>query len=82
MGHLPPNHDVGRVMASVHTQNVFLHLMGCLSINVVLVIVLDVGDFLVHEGDVFVHVLGVPLKEMLCSCPTDRLQSRSEDVSL
>jgi hypothetical protein len=56
--------------------------MGCLSINVVLVVVFDVGAFLVHAGDVFVHVLGVPLKEMICSCPTDRLQSRSEDVSL
>ena len=68
MGHLPPNHNVGRVMASVHTQNVFLHLTGCLSINVVvLVVVLDVEDFLVHEGDVFMPVLSVPLQETLCS---------------
>jgi len=52
MGHLPPNHDVGRVMASLHPQNVFLHLMGYLKINLVLLVVLllDADDFLVHEG--------------------------------
>jgi hypothetical protein len=84
MGYPPPNHDVGRVMASLHPQNIFLHLMGHLSINLVLVVVLllDGKDILVCEEDVFVPVLGVPLEEMLCSCRSDRLHSRSRDVSL
>jgi hypothetical protein len=38
--------------------------------------------FLIHEEDVFVPVLSVPMDEMLCSCPSDRLQSRSKDVAL
>jgi hypothetical protein len=29
-----------------------------------------------------VPLLGVPLEETVCSCPSDNLQSRSEDVSL
>ena len=84
MGHLPPNHDMGRVVASLHPQNVFLHFMGCLSINPVLVVVLLLGgeEFLIREEDVFVPVLSVPLEEMLCSCPSDHLQSRRKDVSL
>jgi len=84
MGHLPPNHDVGRVVASLHPQNVFLHLTGRLSINLVLVVVLllDGEDFLVHEEDVFMPVPGVPLEETLSSCPLGHLQSRSKDVSL
>jgi len=83
MGHLPPNYDVGRVVASLHPQNVFLHHMGCLSINPVLVVVLLLNgeDFLVREEDVFMPVLGVPLEETLCSCPSDHLQSRRKDVS-
>jgi len=84
MGHLPPNHDVGRVMASLHPQNVFLHLMGRLSINLIVLIVvllLNGEDFLVRE-DVFVPILSVPLEETLCSCLLDLLQSRSTDVSL
>jgi len=85
MGYLPPNHDVGWVMASLHPQNVFLHLMECLSINLVVLVVvllLDGKDFLVHEEDIFVHVLRVPMEEMLCSCLSDHLQSRSKDVAL
>ena len=48
----------------------------------VVVVLLDGEDFLVGEGDVFVPVLGVPLEEMLCSCPSDLLRSRSKEVSL
>ena len=40
MGHPQPNHDVGRVMASLQPQNVFLHLDG--------------EDILIHDEDVFV----------------------------
>jgi len=71
-------------MASLHPQNVFLHLMGHLSINVIVLMVVllfDGEDFLIHE-DVFVPVLSVPLQEMLCFCLLDLLQSRSMDVSL
>jgi hypothetical protein len=85
MGHLPPSHDVGRVMASLHPQNVFLHLTGHLSINLVVLLVvlpLDCEDFLIPEEEVFMPVLSMPLEETLCSCPSDRLQSRSKDVSL
>ena len=81
MGHLPPNHDVGRVMASCTLRT---HLKGRLSINlVVLVIILlpDGENFLVREEDAFVFVLGVPLEETLCSCPSDLLQ-RSKEMSL
>jgi len=79
-GHPPPNHDVERVMASLHPRNVFLHLMGRLSINLVpmVVLLLDGEDILVCEEDVFVSVLGMPLEEMLCSCRSDRLRSRSK----
>jgi hypothetical protein len=85
MGHFPPNHDVGEVMASLHPWNIFVQLMGHLSINLVVLVVvllLDVEDFLVHEEDVFVPFLGVPKEEMLRSCLSDRLQSRSKDVAL
>jgi len=62
MGHPPPNHDVGRVMASCTLRT---HLKGLVSINlVVLVILLHNGEnFLVSEEDVFMPVLGVPLEE-------------------
>jgi hypothetical protein len=62
-----------------------MHLKGCLSINLVVLVVLlllDGEDFLVLEEDVFVPVLGLPLKEVLCSCLSDHLQSRSKGVSL
>jgi hypothetical protein len=55
------------------------HLMGQLSINLVVLVVtlfLKGEDFLVHEEDVFVPVLSVPLEE------TDFLQSRIKEVSL
>jgi len=51
---------------------------GRLSINLVVLVVrllLDGENFLVH---VFVPVLGMPLEETLCSCPSDLLQSRSK----
>jgi hypothetical protein len=76
MGHLPPNHDVGRVMASCTLR---MYLKGHLNINLVVLVVillLDGEKFLVREEDVFVPVLGVPLEETLCSCPSDPLQSR------
>jgi len=57
----PPNHDVGRVMASLYPQNVFLHLTGCLSTNLLAVVLLNFVDFLVLEEDVFVPILSVPL---------------------
>jgi hypothetical protein len=56
-----------------------------LSINLVFLVVilhLDGEKFLLREEDVFVAVLGVPLEQTLCSCPSDLLQSRSKDVSL
>jgi hypothetical protein len=61
MGQPPPNHDVGRVMASCTLR---MHPKGRLSINLVVlvVILLLVGEsFLVREEDVFVPVLGMPL---------------------
>jgi len=62
-----------------------MHLKGRLSINlVVLVLILLLNDekFLVHEEEVFVPVLSMPLEETLCSCPSCLLQSRSKEVSL
>jgi len=82
MGHPPPNDDVGRVMASCTLRT---HLKGLSSINFVVLVVillLDGENFLVREDDVFVPTLGVPLKETLCCCPSDFLQSRSKEVSL
>ena len=80
MGHLPPNHDVGSVLASCTLRK---HLNGRLSLNPVIqviILLLDVEKFLVREEDVFVPVLGVPLGQKLCSCPSDFLQSRSKEV--
>jgi hypothetical protein len=71
MGHLPPNHDIGRLMASLHPRKVFLHLTERLSVNlVVLMVVLLLGgeDFLVHEEDVFMPILGMQLEETLAQC--------------
>jgi len=85
MGHPPPNHDVGRVMASLHPRNIFLHLTGCLSINLVVlagVLLLEGENFLVCGEDVFVPVLGLTLEGPLRSCPSDLLQSWSKEVSL
>ena len=59
--------------------------MGCLSINLVILAVLlllDGEDFLVHEEDVFVLVIGMPLEETLCFFLLNLLQSRSKEVSL
>jgi len=82
MGHPPPNHNVGRVLASCTLRT---HLKGPLSINLVVLVVIllpDGENFLVREEDVFVPVLGVPMEETLCSCPSNFLQSRSNEVSL
>jgi hypothetical protein len=49
-------------MTSLHPQNIFLNLILRLSINIVLaVVLLDFGDFLILEVDVFVPVLSLPL---------------------
>ena len=72
-------------MASLHPQNVFLHLTGPFSINLVVLVVvllLDGEDFLVCKEDVFVPILGMPLEKTICSCPSVHLQSRSKEVSL
>ena len=56
-----------------------------MSINLVVLVVillLDVEQFLAPEEDVFVSVLSVPQEETLCSCPSDFLQSRIKEVSL
>jgi hypothetical protein len=79
------NHDVGRVMVSLHPSNCLLHLTGCLTINlVILAVVLHFSgeDSLVHEDNGFVPVLGMPLEEMICSCLLDLLQNRSKEVTL
>jgi hypothetical protein len=65
MGHLPPNHDVGRMMAYLYPRNFFLHLTGRLSISLVFLVVVSLlngEDFLIREEDVFVPVLSVPLE--------------------
>jgi len=59
-------------MASLRPRNVFLHLMGCLSINLVVLVVvllLEGEDFLICEEDVF----GLTVEETLFSCPSDLL---------
>jgi len=56
-----------------------------LSINLVVLVVilhLDGEKFLMHEEDVFMPILSMPLEEKLFSCPSDLLQSRSKEVSL
>ena len=50
--------------------------------RVAVVLLLDGEDFLAREEDVFVPVLGMPLKDMLCSRLSDLLQSGSKEVSL
>jgi hypothetical protein len=82
IGHPSPKNDIVRVRASCTLRT---HLKVCLNINLVVLVVillLDSENFLVCEKDVFVSVLGMPLQEMLCSCPSDFLQSRSKEVSL
>ena len=80
----PTNHDIGRVMAYLHPQIIFLHLMGHLNINLILLVVLllDGEDFLIYEEDVSVPALSLLLEETLCSCSSHRLQSRSKNLSL
>ena len=72
-------------MVSLHPRKLHLRLTGCLSVNLVIlvfVLLLDGEDFLVHEKDVFVSILGVPLEETLCSCLSDLLHGGSKEVSL
>ena len=50
-------------MTFLHPLNLLFHVTGCLSIRIVVlavVLLLDVEDFLVHEEDAFVPILGVP----------------------
>jgi hypothetical protein len=57
MGQLPPNHDIGRVMASQSPQNA---PQGAFNINLVVlvaILLLDGAKFLICEEDVFVPVL-------------------------
>jgi len=71
-------------MASLHPQNAPQGTFEQ-SINLVVLVVILLRDgekFLICEEDVFVPVLIMPLEEMLCSCPSDLLQSRSKEVSL
>jgi len=72
-------------MASLHPWKFLLRFTRCFSINLIILVVvllLDGEDFLVREEDVFVPLLSMPLEEMLCSCLSDLLQSRSKEVSL
>jgi len=62
-----------------------MHLKERLSMYLVVlfaILLLDGEKFVVREEGVFVHVLSVTLEEMLCSCPSDLLHSRSKEVSL
>jgi len=62
-----------------------MHLKGRLCINLVVLVVvllLDCEKFHVHEEDVFVPVLSVPLEETLYSCTSDLLQSMSKVAPL
>jgi hypothetical protein len=63
----------------LHPQNA---PQGTFELKSVLVVILflDGENFLTHEEDVFIPVLGVPLEEMFCSCPSDFLHSRSKEV--
>jgi len=72
-------------MASLHPQNIFLHLTGRLDINLVFLVVVLLlcgEDFLVCEEDVFMPLPGVPLVETLRSYTSDFLQSKNKEVSL
>jgi hypothetical protein len=54
------------------------HLKRLLSMNLVVLVVillLDGENFLVRDEDVFVPVLGVPLEETFCSCPSEFFQT-------
>ena len=69
-------------MASLHPQNA---PQGTFELNLVVMIVIlhhNGENVFVHEEDIFVPVLGVPLEETLYSCPSDILQSRSREVCL
>jgi hypothetical protein len=59
-----------------------LIIKGPVRINFVVRVVtlLNWEKFLVHEEDVFVAVLSMPLEQTLYSCPAYLLQSRSKEV--
>jgi hypothetical protein len=77
----PPNYDVGSVMASCTLRTHFKGLMSLNLVVLVVILLLDGEQFLVLEEDVFMSVLGTPVKEMFCSCPSDFLHSWSKEVS-
>jgi len=55
------------------------HLKGLLSINLVVlgvILLLDGENCLILEEDVFVPVLGVPMEETFCSCPSVAFPSK------
>jgi hypothetical protein len=63
--------------------NLRTHLKGRMSMNLVVLVILllDGENFLIREEEVFMPILSVPLEEMLCSCPSHFLQSRSKELS-
>jgi len=72
-------------MAPLHPWNLFFHLTGHFSINLVILAVvplLNGEDFLVCGQYMFLPVLGMQLEKLLCSCLSDLLHSRSKEVSL
>jgi hypothetical protein len=75
MGHPPPNHEVGKVMASLQLHNArqgtFEHNLVVLDV----ILLLDVEKFLVREDNFFVPVLSVQLEKTLSPCPSNLLQS-------
>jgi len=81
MGHLPSSHDVGRVMASLHTQNAHQGTFEQKSFYSACYTAPRWWKSLVREEDIFVSDLSVPLKETFCSCPSYLLQNRSKEVS-
>jgi len=62
-----------------------MRLKGRLSrylVVLVVILLLDGKKILLRKKDILVPVLSVPLEETLCSCPSDLLQSRRNEVSL
>jgi hypothetical protein len=56
--------------------------LGINLVVLVIILLLHGENFFVLEEDVFLPVLGVPLEETLCTCPSVLLQSRRKEVSL
>jgi hypothetical protein len=69
-------------MASCSLRTHLKRLWGINLVLLVVILLVDGENFPVREKNIFVPALGVPPEEMLCSCPSDFLQSRSKEVSL